>query len=299
MKVFVPDDLKLILGACKFDSLFSLSVLEKTSFDTINTFMREQLHEVLPADKLDAYYGIYKFMPSKFKLAPGHLQALDTVSLCCRKIISSNTKQLSLKSSATTTAIASSEKNVSIFETNSNLSKSGEFSKLTKDLESSIKDYIVGNFPTLKDSAELTCIVKEDGFGSYAAEAPCPFKDENGKACDLKRRITRNETRWNTSNYYTHIRSHFERRKKKPDQNPIAKLIERGMQKKNNRRKRVNYISDDSDVEVDDPTAKKTEETSSGDKSLLTDGEVQQELIPESNGSDSSKKNFGGMGEGL
>ena len=68
-RVFVPDDLKLILKANRYDDLYSL--INFTDADKLKCleFMRKTLHK-LPHMKNDAvresYYGIFKDCPEQF-----------------------------------------------------------------------------------------------------------------------------------------------------------------------------------------------------------------------------------------
>ncbi|KAK3922650.1 Histidine--tRNA ligase [Frankliniella fusca] len=155
---------------------------------------------------------------------------------------------------------------------------SSEILKAKKTLESTINIYVNANFPLLKDKT-VECIVACDGYNIFVAKAPCPVDK-----CTEIRKVTRNDKRWNTSNYYAHIRSHFSKRKSKISDSKCMKINKMLSQQKSKNKctdsdseneddpergnntedsgqnlrpirkcsRRVNFISDDSDDENHD-----------------------------------------------
>ncbi|XP_034238655.1 uncharacterized protein LOC117643711 [Thrips palmi] len=247
---YFPADLKLILKATKFDNLFALSRFDMDKdLKEIESFMQNTLPNVISSSKYEEYYSIFKDNPKAFVFVGGLRAALKLLVDRSKSIISFNKKRLNSSDNVSDTN-TSSKKNKVTPSNSEPTNKSICDGKA--DLEKTIKNYIAANYPSLKDK-EIVCKVVRDGLGSLVAEANCPVQD-----CEEERKITRNVTRWNTSNFYAHIRSHFSKRKNNnlsKNVTPIDSVF-KPVGGKSRRTQRTITSSDESDA--DDPNGEKT-----------------------------------------
>lgn len=200
---YIPDDLKLILRATKFDNLYALSRFDMVKdIQSIESFMQNTLHTLIPPSEYEEYYDIFKGQPKNFVLVGGHRVALKLLVERSKAIIASNKKRFNSDvdngSSDNNNSTSSSKRSKE-----SKTSTSDDICKAKVTLQNSLKSYIKDHYPSLQET-EIICSVGKDGFGSLVAQANCCVPD-----CKEVRKISRNETRWNTTNYYTHVRTHF------------------------------------------------------------------------------------------
>ncbi|KAJ1519055.1 hypothetical protein ONE63_011298 [Megalurothrips usitatus] len=196
---FVPECLKNILQVNQYNSLEMLAkFVIPDDEDKIVKFMQQTLHQIIPEDEMTKYYDIFRFKPEKFVFVPGHQLSLKNICKLCKCI--ANDIKHGEASTPATPAIRSSSKQPTAKETSSS-----ESSIITakKVLDQGVKKYIHSTFPSISDCIVQT-EVASDGLGSHTALLYCPVKE-----CGKKIKIGKNNTRWNTSNFYTHLRSHF------------------------------------------------------------------------------------------
>ncbi|KAJ1518791.1 hypothetical protein ONE63_011604 [Megalurothrips usitatus] len=273
--VFCPEDLKLILGVTKFDSLFALANLDvQEGTSAIQNFMQTRLHELLPPSELEKYYGLFQYKPTAFELVPGHIQVLKALAETAKKKLISNKRKMSGEEIP-----APAKKKVPSTSTSAVANASSpSATDLQRILEKSVNSYIKGNFkPDVLKEAKVVPSVTADGLGSFVAIAPCPFKN-----CEEKRKVTRNDLRWNTSNFYSHMWSHIRSRKSSGGEvkNPIAALFSKAgtsssTSRAGSRRKGVHIISsDDSENEDNPPEVIDESSSSQSNKSVASPGEA-------------------------
>ncbi len=243
---FCPADLKLILKATKWDNLNTLSEMNSDSdLISIQNFMQNTLHLILPDSEREKYYSLFKDHPEKFQFVGGDIQMVKQMIEHAKNISRKhNNKRPFSSGSVKTTGVTPAEggSNTANEAKKSKSVSSSEILKAKKTLEDTINIYANANFPLLKDKT-VECIVACDGYNSFVAKAPCPVDK-----CTEIRKVTRNDKRWNTSNYYAHIRSHFSKRKSKISDSKCMKINKMLSQQKSK-----NKCTDSDSENEDDP----------------------------------------------
>ncbi|XP_051161332.1 uncharacterized protein LOC127281598 [Leptopilina boulardi] len=185
--IFVPQDLKLILKATKYDSFFALERFTQSDQKKIEKFMQTTLHEIIKEDEREKYYGIFKNHPEKFIFVGGLEQSILEIINVVKKIAIKNKKAKNLVSVSASGSSTTTENNII---------------NLNTVLERNVNKYIQENFPD-QVLPQISATVIEDGLGSHVAILQCPFPK-----CEKLTKISRNGTRWNTSNFYKHFSVH-------------------------------------------------------------------------------------------
>lgn len=86
-------------------------------------------------------------------------------------------------------------------------------------LDTNVNKYLAENYPNVS-LPEVSANVAADGLGSYIAVLKCPIAD-----CEKTIKITRNKTRWNTSNFYSHVSTHSSKHKPEKQTTSIVKMF--------------------------------------------------------------------------
>lgn len=84
--IFIPENLKLILKATNYDTLFSLERFTEAHQKKMELFMQTTLHEIIEKEEGKKYYGIFKNHPHKFKFIGGLEQALLEIVEIVKKV---------------------------------------------------------------------------------------------------------------------------------------------------------------------------------------------------------------------
>ena len=98
---FVPNDLRRVLTAAKYDNLHLLAKIKEEDYKTLTKFMSEDLHMFIEEHELRLHNGVFKKTPSKFKFMPGELKILAHMSESCKRLINANASKRSSSDSGT------------------------------------------------------------------------------------------------------------------------------------------------------------------------------------------------------
>ena len=212
---FFPEDLKLILKATKYDNLFSLQHFTEEDKEKIEIFMQTVLYQLIKEEDREQYYGIFKDHPEKFLLVGGLEQALTVMIELAKNVTSSNrlAKATSFVSSTSRRTQAQCNEDQKTVEEKIMASKTV--------LESNVNKYLQDNYASLF-LPQVSAVVSVDPTGSYIATLHCPVAD-----CEKLTKVSRNKTRWNTSNFYTHVTTHFpEKKRPKTPVTPVQTFVQ-------------------------------------------------------------------------
>lgn len=204
--VFIPDDLKKILKVTKYDNI-NIANFTSEDRDKIVTFMRKTLHTIIPTEMREDYYDIFQYNPEKFVLVPGQELSLKAII---------RTAKLIINKPASDKAKGHNKRHHENPQQNNRKEPEIELVDKQKKLEDAIKTFLTG-FPDKSYSASTT--VFSDGNGSYCATVDCPVKN-----CSKKTKVSMNATRWNTSNFFSHVRTHVKPEEPKP-KNPLKNYL--------------------------------------------------------------------------
>lgn len=198
---FFPEDLKLILKATKYDNLFSLENFTEKDKEKIEVFMQTILYQIIKEEDRELYYGIFKDHPEKFIFVGGHEKKLTAMIKLAKKVATSH-RWSKDPAFVSTTSRRSLEQSSVKQETDEEA-----ILALKTTLDTNVNKYIQENYSG-QPLAQVSARIAADGLGSYIATLGCPFAD-----CKKLTKITRNKTRWNTSNFYAHVNTHCAQKK--------------------------------------------------------------------------------------
>ncbi|XP_043472229.1 uncharacterized protein LOC122504935 [Leptopilina heterotoma] len=200
--VFIPDDLKLILKATKYDNFFALERFTQVDQKKIEHFMQNTLHEIIKKEDREKYYGIFKDHPEKFIFVGGLEQAIWEIVSTVKKLVAKNKRS---KDSVSTSACSGSSSTSSPTVVNKATTEKEtvhSLSDMKTILDRNVNNYVQENY-AYHGLPQISSKVTVDCNGLHIALLNCPFPK-----CRKLTKIRRNGTRWNTSNFYKHISVH-------------------------------------------------------------------------------------------
>lgn len=207
--VFIPEDLKLILKATKYDNFFSLERFTQVEQKKIEHFMQNTLHEIIKEEDREKYYGIFKDHPEKFIFVGGLEQAIWEIVSTVKKLVAKRKRsKVSVSTSACSGTSSSSSSPTVVYRTTTTTATTTEkestlsLSDMKTILDRNVNNYVQENY-SYYVLPQISSKVTVDCNGSHIALLNCPFPN-----CRKLTKIGRNGTRWNTSNFYKHISVH-------------------------------------------------------------------------------------------
>lgn len=219
--LLVDDELKCILKAAKCDNLLILSSFNKDDRVKLESFMTETLHKIISRENYHKYYGIYEEQPSLFKFVAGQEKQLDLIIKMSKRLIdaanlasrapNADNQERSQRSPNTGSALNLATKVCAQGPTKP--SAADQKVVLDKNINDHLKTTYEGDFT-------VSANVSEDGLDSFIASVVCPI-------CDSVKKITKTGTRWNTSNFYAHLRIHIAKDENDPKLRKISDIFKR------------------------------------------------------------------------
>lgn len=209
----IPQDLKDILKVAKYDNIFALSQFNEKDLVNLTQFMQDDLHELLPEEDLEQYYGLFKKNPKKFKFLGGDLKTIWHIVDEAKKILSTNKRALLSSGPTAKKPRLSQPVQDTVLESDTDTEDS--ILKCKENLELNISNWMKIHLP--EATAHVTARVVDNGLGSYAAQVKCPLQ-----GCKYVGNISKNKNaNWATSNFYKHLKTHT----KNEDQGSLHKYI--------------------------------------------------------------------------
>lgn len=227
--LFIDADLKLILQASKFDNLPALAKLTEGDISEMQQFMQTTLHLLLEEDDIQKYYGIFHKKPDKFVFVCGQIKALKNLAAVAKETLTPSRSHGSSKKQQTKPATG--RKDPVQGEEQPLEKPDDKILNLQTTLINSTSTYLASHHPELKyadDKVNIDCTVSANGRGSFSAEVKCPFVKAGNGLCTKLTHVSMNQKRWNPTNFYTHVHSHF----KPPKEVDSAQSIKDMMEKK-------------------------------------------------------------------
>ncbi|XP_033231065.1 uncharacterized protein LOC117182131 isoform X2 [Belonocnema kinseyi] len=249
---FFPEDLKLILKATKYDNLFSLENFTEKDKEKIEVFMQTILYQIIKEEDRELYYGIFKDHPERFVFVGGHEQTLTAMIKLAKRVATSH-RWSKDPAFVSTTSRKSLEQSSVKQETDEE-----RILTLKTTLDTNVNKYIQENYSG-QPLAQVSARVVADGLGSYIATLGCPFAD-----CKKLTKITRNKTRWNTSNFYAHVNTHCSQKKQPRNTVNLVQMLSQMKEQTSENQNSENNLKGE------DPNPKriKNSDSSSGEEGL-------------------------------
>lgn len=219
-KVFVSDDLKLILKANRYDDLYSLINFSDGDKQKCLDFMQHTLHK-LPhmkknEDLMESYYGIFKDSPEQFTFLGGVEKTLKRIVTMAKQMVEKPPPSTAGGGSANSQLAKSTKPTSASSPPDATENMTDKIVAHKKTLDDNVNSYFKKSYPDAQLSVSST--VAQDNLGSFVASLPCPYQ-----SCSKIHKIMMNKTRWNTSNYYAHVKNHYQIKKTDPAKNKPEK----------------------------------------------------------------------------
>ncbi|XP_031332934.1 uncharacterized protein LOC116163219, partial [Photinus pyralis] len=207
----LPQDLKNVLKISGYYNIESLSNITNDDIQAIEQFGREELTSLIDEAEYEQYFGVYKRVPQKFKLLPGHKKLLKIASETLKKKLNEQKNIQKFQN-----PLSSRQRNcpktqvreevIDLHLEKNNLRK--ELLKKCKDIiqEATLDLNKKSEYLTRLDNIEVTVQIghNDDLFGTV-----CCILCQNKVKLFFEQRKSTCAPRWLRGNFYKHFKAHF------------------------------------------------------------------------------------------
>lgn len=220
-----------------YSSLNQFLNFEEKDFECVTTFMRKKLPTILQRkfkddakkleDELLKFYGsLWMYMPEEFEFVGGVHHTVDSIKNIAASLARKKKSTDFLKVSAVKQTAVPRNKQPAQPNDKSEEAGNDHVLKIKGDLEKLLDKWLATNAPNIngaqaEDPPVTDACIVPDGLDSYYALVPCPVS-----SCGEKKKLTRHDNRWVTSNFYRHIeRLHLLIKKTKVTNQPTLEAM--------------------------------------------------------------------------